>query len=149
MTRKDCLVALEKNERKLLKIGPVNLQAQVMHNSLTEEKAKLEKRRKEFEKTLRKNEAVLEHLIESKDDKVQFTFNQVAKYFKEVFQLLVPTGNAELVFDRSSSPSVDQVNNNDLSSVSIHVSFHGNEFAIFKLFPTKTIQWRYVGKFCQ
>ena len=127
MTRKDCLVALEKNERKLLKIGPVNLQAQVMHNSLTEEKAKLEKRRKEFEKTLRKNEAVLEHLIESKDDKVQFTFNQVAKYFKEVFQLLVPTGNAELVFDRSSSQSVDQANINDLSGVSIHVSFHGND----------------------
>ena len=131
MTRKDCLVALEKNERKLLKIGPVNLQAQVMHNSLTEEKAKLEKRRKEFEKTLRKNEAVLEHLIESKDDKVQFTFNQVAKYFKEVFQLLVPNGNAQLVFERSSSlssqSSADQANNNDLAAVTLRVSFHGND----------------------
>ena len=130
-TRKECLAAIEKNEKKLLKIGPVNLQAQVMHNTLVEERDKLEGRRKEFEKTLRKNEAVLEHLIESKEDKVQFTFNQVAKYFKEVFQLLVPNGNAQLVFERSSSlssqSSADQANNNDLAAVTLRVSFHGND----------------------
>ena len=99
-SRKDCLVALTDIDQRLETIGPVNLQAQYLFNTVTDKKDALQSRCKEYEKSLKKNKAVLEQLMASKDEKVEFTFSQVAKYFSEVFTILVPNGRARLIFER-------------------------------------------------
>ena len=121
LSRKECFSALEKNARKLRKLGPVNLRAGILHTTLVEEKAKLEDRRLEFLKVLKKNQAILDYLVESKDSKVQYTYGQLVKNFREVFKLLVPNGNAKLVFERESTQS------EDFTGINIRVSFHGND----------------------
>ena len=109
------------------KIGPVNLRAQYLHNNMTDRREVLQKQRKEFEQSLKKTEAVLDQMIASKDYKVQFTFTQVANYFKEVFPILVPNGRAELVFERFCERRVSEANNNRPSAIDIKVSFNGND----------------------
>ena len=114
-------------EKRLEEIGPVNLNAQSLFNTVTDKKEALRSRCKEYEKSLKKNGAVLEQLMATKDEKVEFTFTQVAKYFSEVFTILVPNGHARLIFDRFAQSQVDETNNNRPSAIRIEVSFNGND----------------------
>ena len=125
-SKKDCRVALTKLEEKLEEIGPVNLKAQYLLSSVTDKKDALESRVKEYKESLKMNEAVLEQLMGSKDEKVEFTFSQVAKYFSEVFTILVPNGHARLVFERYTQSQTTQANNRP-SAIRIQVSFNGND----------------------
>ena len=50
-------------------------------------------------KALEKSDVLIEQMDGSKVNKVNFTFRQVAKYFEEIFKILVPTGRGRISFD--------------------------------------------------
>ena len=125
MTTKQCEKALEKVNKKLEKIGGVNLKSKMMYEELVIEKKRIERNRREGELALQSCSNLIETLESSKLNKIEFTFRQVAKYFEEIFKILVPTGHGRMSFDRySSQDNTDSPNN---TSVSIHVSFNSTE----------------------
>ena len=125
MTTKQCEKGLEKVNIKLEKIGGVNLKSREMYEELVKEKKRMEQNRREGEVALQSCNDLIETLDSSKLNKVEFTFRQVAKYFEEIFKILVPTGRGRMSFDRYSSQDTTDAPKN--TSVSIHVSFNSTE----------------------
>eukprot|EP00118_Oscarella_pearsei_P010267 m.62405 g.62405 ORF g.62405 m.62405 type:complete len:1210 (+) comp35065_c0_seq13:385-4014(+) len=122
-----------------LKKCNVNLRALDQHNKVVEE---LEKRRvdlTEAEKELEGIETLMDSLSNEKDQKIEFTFKQVASHFEDIFQKLTSGGKGRLILhskdpatettpSSSSTPSTQRTQRyaDFLEGIGIQVSFSGS-----------------------
>ena len=84
----------------------VNMKAIDIHVKLVEDRKKFVKRLQDCKEGEEVSSNLCQMLEEKKHEKIDFTFNQVAKYFAEIFQILVPNGRGKLVFDRKPESQV-------------------------------------------
>ena len=77
-----------------------------MHVKLVDDRKKFVKRLKDCKEGENVSSNLCQMLEEKKHEKIDFTFNQVAKYFAEIFQILVPNGRGKLVFDQKPESQV-------------------------------------------
>lgn len=114
---------LLKVREQIQKYSHVNQRALDQYNAFVKQHGLLVKRKEELDKSSESIVSFIETLDMQKDEAVQRTFDQVARYFGEVFTQLVPTGKAELELLRS----IDSKNNGmTYSGIGIRVSFNGN-----------------------
>merc|ERR1712071_361146 len=127
MSVKSLYSKLADTKRQLEKFGNVNKKALEQFMNSSEERKTLEERKAECVKGRQAIEEMMEVLEEKKYNQITFTFQQVSKFFKEVFGKLVIGGHAQLIMrkkdpkDRSQDAS--QVDN--FIGVSVKVSFSG------------------------
>ena len=77
-----------------------------MHVKLVDDRKKFVKRLQDCKEGEKVSSNLCQMLEEKKHEKIDFTFNQVAKYFAEIFQILVPNGRGKLVFDQRPESQV-------------------------------------------
>ncbi|XP_063720697.1 structural maintenance of chromosomes protein 3-like isoform X2 [Symsagittifera roscoffensis] len=131
MNRNQLIEELHKCNNELEKYIHVNEKALQQFVSTTEEKKSLH-RKAEVDRGSQAIQDMMDSLDNQRYEAIECTFKQVSKYFSEVFQKLVPGGQAQLVMRRKEAdsqeggsqqpelPSVEQ-----FSGVSIKVSFSG------------------------
>ncbi|KAJ1655564.1 Structural maintenance of chromosomes protein 3 [Dispira simplex] len=91
---------LHKVNEGLKKYGHVNKKAFEQYHNFTKQRDDLLKRREELDTSFRSIEDLIQVLDLRKDEAIERTFKQVAKYFAEVFEKLVPTGKGQLIMQR-------------------------------------------------
>ena len=77
-----------------------------MHVKLVDDRKKFVKRLQDCKEGEKVSSNLCQMLEEKKHEKIDFTFNQVAKYFAEIFEILVPNGRGKLVFDQRPESQV-------------------------------------------
>ncbi|KAJ1922111.1 Structural maintenance of chromosomes protein 3 [Tieghemiomyces parasiticus] len=124
---------LHKVNEGLKKYSHVNKKAFEQYNNFTRQRDELLKRQDELNASFKSIEDLIEMLDQRKDDVIERTFKQVAKYFAEVFEKLVPAGKGQLImqrrFDRNTMDDFDEATPNDgnvenYTGVAIKVSFN-------------------------
>lgn len=114
---------LLKIREQMQKYSHVNQKALDQYNAFVKQHELLVKRKEELDKSSESIASFIGTLDMQKDEAVQRTFDQVSKYFEQVFAQLVPTGKAELELLRS----IDGKNDGMIySGIGIRVSFNGN-----------------------
>lgn len=98
---------------ELKKFSHVNKKALEQHSNFTRQREDLTERRDELYESERSIKELIENLDQRKDEAIDRTFKQVAKYFSEVFQKIVPAGTGRLVMLRktdadAAAPSTQQ-----------------------------------------
>ena len=133
LTRDECLRKLEAVNKKLVKFDKVNKKAIDIYEMLKTEKKNMEDRFNKCKYGVDQTQDICQMLDERKLKKVDFTFKQVAKYFEEIFQILVPNGRGKLIFTKTNNLEFTRSPNDSLSlseqdrpvSIDIKVSFNG------------------------
>ena len=92
-------------KESLKKFAHVNKKAFEQYNNFTKQRDQLIQRRADLDKSAKSIEDLVEVLDQRKDEAIERTFKQVASYFEEVFEKLVPAGRGRLVIQRR----IDQV----------------------------------------
>ncbi|CAH1760660.1 24778_t:CDS:10 [Entrophospora sp. SA101] len=120
----------------LKKYSHVNKKAFEQYNNFTKQRDTLMKRKEELDQSKNSINGLIQVLDQRKDEAIERTFKQVAKYFSEVFEKLVPAGRGQLIMlrkiDRGKEvDDVDDENNetsnssvDNYSGVAINVSFN-------------------------
>ena len=85
--------------------GKVNLKSRVLYDELVADKDQLQKRRSNVETSIENCSALYETMEDSSNNKIEFSFRQVAKYFEDAFKILVPNGHGRMTFEQQSSTS--------------------------------------------
>eukprot|EP01119_Soliformovum_irregulare_P021243 TRINITY_DN7035_c0_g1_i1.p1 TRINITY_DN7035_c0_g1~~TRINITY_DN7035_c0_g1_i1.p1 ORF type:complete len:1217 (+),score=488.18 TRINITY_DN7035_c0_g1_i1:479-3652(+) len=107
---------------KLKGFGNVNKKALDQYMQFTEKRDELFGRNEELETGEKSIRELIQHLDHQKDEAIERTFKGVSKHFKDVFQELVPTGEARLMLrGRQEGGSI-----NDVVGVKVVVSMTGN-----------------------
>ncbi|CAG8500195.1 10013_t:CDS:10 [Diversispora eburnea] len=70
------------------------------YNNFKKQKETLTKRKIELDQSKRAINDLIDVLDQRKDEAIERTFKQVAKYFSEVFEKLVPAGKGQLIMQR-------------------------------------------------
>lgn len=91
---------LHKVKESLSKFAHVNKKAFEQYNNFTKQRDDLLKRREELDASAESIQELIQTLDQRKDEAIERTFDQVSKYFKEVFEELVPAGKGELVIQK-------------------------------------------------
>jgi len=110
--------------------------------SFSEQKEKLVSRKDELDVGYEKIRELMDHLELQKTEAILYTFRQVAKFFTEVFDKLVPGGLGQLVMQTGNREETDLpedgraslrgFNSDSFTGVGIRVSFSGNVHAEMK-----------------
>jgi structural maintenance of chromosome 3 (chondroitin sulfate proteoglycan 6) len=85
----------------LKKFAHVNKKAYEQYNNFTKQRDELLKRREELDTSAESIEELIQTLDQRKDEAIERTFKQVSKYFEEVFEELVPSGQGVLVMQKN------------------------------------------------
>jgi len=93
---------------KLKKYSHVNKKALDQYVSFSEQRDALQARQADQEKGDEAIHRLIEVLDNQKDEAIQLTFKQVAKYFGQVFKELVPHGHGSLVMLRRAEDEASQ-----------------------------------------
>jgi len=129
MSQKQLFKQLEKANNELKKYSHVNKKALDQYVSFSEQKEKLMKRKDELDRGHKKIEDLMDVLEQRKFEAILFTFKQVSKYFKDVFEKLCPTGRGTLAIktdNQDDDDDVDQAHKlENATGVSCSVSFTG------------------------
>ncbi|RHZ71226.1 hypothetical protein Glove_261g74 [Diversispora epigaea] len=91
---------LHKVNEGLKKYSHVNKKAFEQYNNFKKQKETLTKRKIELDQSKRAINDLIDVLDQRKDEAIERTFKQVAKYFSEVFEKLVPAGKGQLIMQR-------------------------------------------------
>lgn len=83
------------------------------YTSFTKQQDELKERQKDLDESSKSIEELIEVLDARKDEAIERTFKQVAKFFGEVFEQLVPAGRGRLIMQRRE---VQRVRRSPLSS---------------------------------
>ncbi|CAB5184505.1 uncharacterized protein OCT59_029661 [Rhizophagus irregularis] len=129
------LKQLHKVNEGLKKYSHVNKKAFEQYNNFTKQRDTLTKRKDELDQSKRAINELITVLDQRKDEAIERTFKQVAKYFSEVFEKLVPAGRGQLIMqrriDRDSEEEDDDDDNDhegsvvdNYTGVAIKVSFN-------------------------
>ncbi|CAI2172186.1 19502_t:CDS:10 [Funneliformis geosporum] len=127
------LKLLHKVNEELKKYSHVNKKAFEQYNSFTKQRDTLSRRKDELDQSKRAISELITVLDQRKDEAIERTFKQVAKYFSEVFEKLVSAGRGQLIMQRRidrDSEEEDDDNDNEGSvvdsytGVAIKVSFN-------------------------
>ncbi|RIB10793.1 SMC-like protein [Gigaspora rosea] len=135
------LKQLHKVNEGLKKYSHVNKKAFEQYNNFTKQRDTLTKRKEELDQSKRAINDLIDVLDQRKDEAIERTFKQVAKYFAEIFEKLVPAGRGQLIMqkrnikdyrrnDRDEMEDVDEREDRENGSVdsytgvSIKVSFN-------------------------
>ncbi|CAG8580129.1 3318_t:CDS:10 [Paraglomus brasilianum] len=94
------LKMLHKVREGLKKYNHVNKKAFEQYNNFTKQRDTLTKRKIELDQSKRAIADLIDVLDQRKDEAIERTFKQVAKYFSEVFEKLVPAGRGQLIMLR-------------------------------------------------
>ena len=105
MSQKQLFKQLEKANNELKKYSHVNKKALDQYVSFSEQKEKLMKRKDELDRGHKKIEDLMDVLEQRKFEAILFTFKQVSKYFKDVFEKLCPTGRGTLAIKTDNQES--------------------------------------------
>jgi len=130
-TTDKCLREIKVINKKLSKFGKVNMKAIDIHNELVENQKNFTRKLKDCKEALDDTSNLCEQLDDVKLRKVDFTFSQVSKYFKEIFQILVPNGFGKLTFEHKD-PEQSSPGDNDGRPVSISIKVSFNSGAEIK-----------------
>ena len=84
----------------LKKFAHVNKKAFEQYNNFTKQRDDLLVRREELDTSAGSIQELIETLDQRKDEAIERTFDQVSKYFEEVFEELVPAGKGRLVIQK-------------------------------------------------
>jgi len=96
----------------LKKFAHVNKKAFEQYNNFTKQRDDLLVRREELDTSAGSIQELIETLDQRKDEAIERTFDQVSKYFEEVFEELVPAGKGRLVIQkRTDELPVSQLRN--------------------------------------
>merc|ERR1712061_733190 len=130
MSQKQLFKQLEKANTELKKYSHVNKKALDQFISFSEQKEKLMNRKEELDRGHKKIQDLMDVLEQRKYEAILFTFKQVSKYFQEVFEKLVPTGQGTLSIKRDNEDDEgheDQAHKlENATGVSCSVSFTGH-----------------------
>eukprot|EP00049_Salpingoeca_infusionum_P006094 m.101151 g.101151 ORF g.101151 m.101151 type:complete len:1193 (+) comp13195_c1_seq1:372-3950(+) len=128
---------LAKTRKKLKSYQHVNKKALEQYRNFSEQRDTLESRRRTQDDGTEAIHALIRKLDIQKFDAIELTFKQVAKYFAETFQRLVPGGRGRLIINKAAP--TDTEGSQDASAaamaepmlryqgVAIKVSFTGQE----------------------
>lgn len=127
VSTKSLYESLHKANTSLQKYSSINKKALDQYMTSSDERKILQERKDECEKGKIAIEEMMQVLEEKKYNQIMFTFQQVSKYFKDVFSKLVSNGHAELVMQVSEVGDDDVVTSqvDKFTGVSIRVSFNG------------------------
>lgn len=87
---------------ELKKFSHVNKKALEQHSNFTRQREDLSARRDELHNSEESIKDLIQNLDQRKDEAIDRTFKQVAKYFSEVFQKIVPAGTGKLIMLRKT-----------------------------------------------
>ncbi|KAG9296995.1 hypothetical protein G9A89_008581 [Geosiphon pyriformis] len=129
------LKQLHKVRESLKQYSHVNKKAFEQYNNFTKQRDTLTKRKEELDQSKRAISDLIDVLDQRKDEAIERTFKQVAKYFSEVFEKLVPAGRGQLIMqrrldkDQSDDDDVEREGNeagsvDNYTGVAIKVSFN-------------------------
>ncbi|RKP39869.1 putative chromosome segregation protein SudA [Dimargaris cristalligena] len=114
---------LHKVNEGLKKYSHVNKKAFDQYNNFTKQRDDLLKRQDELNSSFKAIEDLIQVLDQRKDEAIERTFKQVAKYFVEVFEKLVPSGKGQLImqrrFDKSTQEEDDPTMDADAADTSV------------------------------
>ncbi|KAL8278388.1 hypothetical protein RQP46_009280 [Phenoliferia psychrophenolica] len=138
------LKKLRKVNEALKGFAHVNKKAYEQYTSFTKQQDELKDRQKELDESSESIVELINVLDERKDEAIERTFKQVAKYFEEVFEQLVPAGRGRLIMQRremqrDDDMDVDGEENEDdggvenYTGVAIRVSFNSKSNEGFKI----------------
>ncbi|CAG8605629.1 28548_t:CDS:10, partial [Dentiscutata erythropus] len=94
------LKQLHKVNEGLRKYSHVNKKAFEQYNNFTKQRDTLTKRKEELDQSKRAINDLINVLDQRKDEAIERTFKQVAKYFSEIFEKLVPAGRGQLIMQK-------------------------------------------------
>ncbi|ORX91367.1 structural maintenance of chromosome protein 3 [Basidiobolus meristosporus CBS 931.73] len=94
------LKKLHKVNEGLKKYAHVNKKAFEQYNNFTKQRDALIKRKDELDTSANAIQDLIDVLDQRKDEAIERTFKQVAKYFAEIFEKLVPLGRGQLIMQR-------------------------------------------------
>lgn len=83
-----------------------SLRRRRQYNSFTKQRDDLIAREEELDESSASITELIEVLDARKDEAIERTFKQVAKYFEEVFEKLVPAGRGRLIIQRREQQKV-------------------------------------------
>jgi structural maintenance of chromosome 3 (chondroitin sulfate proteoglycan 6) len=123
----DLTTRLEKVREGLKKYDHVNKKALDQFNSFTTQRDQLEARKEELDESERAIRELIDVLDQRKEEAIERTFNQVRKFFGEIFEKLEPKGRGQLIMMRRTE--AQEVDENDdgvdtYTGVGIKVSFN-------------------------
>lgn len=138
MNNNEVAKCLKKVAKKLQLQTDVNYKAINLLQELTQKRSDIVKKRKKINAERMSVVHLLEQMEDLKQEKLLFTFKQMAKYFAEIFAVFVPEGKGRLTFDMGpaadSSPSSSGDNSSPSASreqlpvgLSVHVAFSSGE----------------------
>ncbi|KAJ2089357.1 Structural maintenance of chromosomes protein 3 [Coemansia sp. RSA 487] len=127
---------LHKTNEKLKTFGHVNKKAFEQYTIFARQREGIQQRKRELDQSAASIEELIEVLDQRKDEAIERTFNQVSKYFSQVFTKLVPAGKGSLIMqrrtDNTADDSMDGGGSNTSTSVenytgvTIRVSFNSS-----------------------
>ncbi|KAL1917349.1 uncharacterized protein VTP21DRAFT_5005 [Calcarisporiella thermophila] len=94
------LEELHRANEELKKYGHVNKKAYEQYGNFVRQRDSLMKRKEDLDSSESAIHQLIEHLDQRKDEAIQRTFKQVAKYFADVWEKLVPSGRGQLIMQR-------------------------------------------------
>ncbi|CAG8727772.1 16984_t:CDS:2, partial [Cetraspora pellucida] len=97
------LKQLHKVNEGLKKYSHVNKKAFEQYNNFTKQRDTLTKRKDELDQSKRAINDLINVLDQRKDEAIERTFKQVAKYFAEIFEKLVPAGRGQLIMQKRNA----------------------------------------------
>ncbi|WOO77394.1 Chromosome segregation protein sudA [Vanrija pseudolonga] len=129
---------LQKVQDGLRKYAHVNKKALEQYNNFTKQRDDHLQRQEELDRSADSINELIRTLDQRKDEAIERTFRQVANYFEEVFQQLVPAGRGELVIQKrapgyiddetaESGRGRDKSEIDNYTGISIQVSFNSKQ----------------------
>lgn len=116
---------LSKANEKIKRLSHVNKKAAEQFDSFSREKQTLLQRKDELTRSASSIRSFIAALDQQKDETILHTFEQVAAFFAEIFQRLVPLGCGELILLRNEQPLKDAAAAGiALAGIQIKVSFN-------------------------
>ncbi|KAH3765431.1 structural maintenance of chromosomes protein 3 [Pelomyxa schiedti] len=106
-SRTELMNLLQTTNTKLASFSHVNKKARDQYVMFTKRQEDLQARRKELDEGAIAIRDLIDQLDQKKDEAIERTFKGVAKFFLDVFQLLVPGGKASLVMQRKDLPNTE------------------------------------------
>lgn len=94
----------------LKKYEHVNKKAYEQYGNFTKQRETLEERKEELDESAKSIETLIATLDQRKNEAIEQTFDQVAKYFSQVWKKLVPDGEGELLIVERDDDSVFIIN---------------------------------------
>ncbi|KAJ3293346.1 Structural maintenance of chromosomes protein 3 [Borealophlyctis nickersoniae] len=112
---KKLMADLHKVKESLKKFSHVNKKAIEQYQNFTKQRTQLDQRKEELDNSASAIEDLIQNLDQRKDEAIERTFKQVAKYFADVWEKLVPAGRGSLIMLRRADGSNEDSQDLELS----------------------------------